>query len=145
MKKSNWAFAAIMLVASIAFATDNTTRANQAALRQELIQLAQAQTDQAAEVPLTPEQNAEIQRKDFVDRLTELRDRDSDLDKQAIRITQEISVLESQLKQSKLETKRVKIDQKDVKRNIKELEREKNLFDKQDKRRKQMDALRSGN
>ena len=145
MKKNIWGLVMLALVAGNVFAVATITPRTQALPRYYSAQFAQAQTPVIEEPVLSAEEQAIEQRKDFVDRLTELRDRESSLDKQAIELIQSNSALASQLDQNNLERKRVKVDQKDVKRNIKELEREKNIFDKKDKQRKKIEKLMSGN
>jgi chromosome segregation ATPase len=143
MKYSMWIIAFIALTVSLGFAatTDNPGQTTQ--VQKEIVQVTQAQP--SGDQPVSAEGQAEVKRKEFVDRLTALRDRESDLDRQAIALRQELENLQSRMEQAKLELKRVKVDQKDVQRNFKELEREKKIFDKKDKLRKKMDKLQSGN
>ncbi len=146
MKNKNiWIMVMLALVAGNVFAATTIKPQTQMLPRYCNAQYAQAQTQVVEEPVLSAEEQAVVQRKDFVDRLTELRDRESSLDKQAIQLIQDNSALASQLDQNNLERKRVKVDLKDVKRNIKELEREKNIFDKKDKQRKKIEKLMSGN
>lgn len=145
MKKNIWGLVMLALVVGNVFAAATIKPRVQALPRYYNAQYAQAQAQQTPEAVQTAEEQAVEQRKEYVDRLTELRDKKSSLDKQAIQLIQDNSALASQLDQNNLERKRVKIDQKDVKRNIKELEREKNIFDKKDKQRKKIEKLMSGN
>ncbi|MBL0063006.1 MAG: hypothetical protein IPP40_16370 [bacterium] len=145
MKKNIWVLVMFALVAGNSFAAATITPRNQMIPRYYNAQYAQAQVQQTPEPVQSAEEQAVVQRKEFVDRLTELRDRESSLDKQAIQLIQDNSALASQLDQNNLERKRVKVDQKDVKRNIKELQKEKNIFDKKDKKRMKMDKLMYSN
>lgn len=148
MNLNIWLLFVITLAIGNTFANTSPALHNQFFPRLSEAQFAQAQTEQTVkseEPELNAEEQAVLQRKEFVERLTELRDKESSLDKQAIQLIQDNSALASQLDQNNLERKRVKIDQKDVKRNIKELEREKKIFDKKDKQRKKIDKMLSGN
>ncbi len=146
MKKKNiWIMIMLALIAGNVFAATTIKPQTQTLPRYYNAPNAQTQTQVVEEPVLSAEEQATVQRKEFVDRLTELRDKESSLDKQAIQLIQDNSALASQLEQNNLERKRVKVDLKDVKRNIKELEREKNIFDKKDKQRKKIEKLMSGN
>jgi chromosome segregation ATPase len=143
MKCSMWIIAVIALLISNGFSATKDNPGQTTQVQKEIAQVTQAQPSE--DQPVSAEGQAEVKRKEFVDRLIELRDRESELDKQTIMLRQEYENLQSRLKQIKLELKRVRVDQKDVQRNIKELEREKKVFDKKDERRKEMDKLQSGN
>jgi predicted RNase H-like nuclease (RuvC/YqgF family) len=137
--------AAALFISTAGYGADTNKSVDQTKPSQGTEQFAQAAQDNEDTKSMTDEEQAVVERADFVDRFTALQDWNSELDKQYIQLNQEFSSLKSQLKQNKLERKRIKIDQKDTKRNHKELQREKSLFEKQEKQRKQMDKLHSGN
>jgi len=139
MKCGPGIIAVIVLTVSIGSAAGKNTPCDQMRARQESDLV--AQTDLGRYQSVSAEGNAEAKREEFADRMTELRDWESDLDKQAIELHQEISDLQSLLEQNALELERVKVDQKDVQRNIRELEHERMLFDKKDRLRRKMGKL----
>lgn len=145
MKCSVWILAVIVSTTSIGFAAVTDTPRDQMKAGQENVQLAKMQTGQSQAKPLSAEGQAEVKRKEFVDLMTVLKDRESELDRQTITLRQEASNLQSRMEQVKLELKRVRVDQKEVQRNIRELDRERKIFDKKDKQRKIIEKMQSGN
>ncbi|RPH94692.1 hypothetical protein EHM69_06610 [candidate division KSB1 bacterium] len=144
MKFSIWIIAAAVLTVGIRHAAAKNISRDPVKTPQENVRVEQIQTEQVRDQPFSAEVWAEVIRKEFVGRLTDLRDWESDLDRQVIALDQEISDLQSQIEYNRLELERVRVDQKDVQRNIKELEREKDIFDKKDELRKKTERLQSG-
>lgn len=145
MKLNIWLLLIFSLALGSVYAADPPALDSQVLASPYIAQFVQAQVPQAEEPELSAEQQAVLQRKEFVDRMIELRDRRSELDKQSVQLVQDKYELSSQLNQNELERKRVRIDQKAVTRNIKELERETNIFTKRDKQRKKIEKMQSGN
>jgi len=85
----------------------------------------------------------ELERREFSDRLSELQDWESDLDRQEIGLKQEHSDLQCQITQNQLELERVEVDRRDIQRSLRELAQDKDRFEKQAERRQKWWKLRS--
>jgi hypothetical protein len=132
-------------IVSYGFAAAIDIPRDQIKAHQGLVQIAFMYSGPGYDLPISDEGKAEVKRKEFIDRLIELRGQDSILEMQTFELNQENFNMLSQLEQNQLKLKQVKVDRKDVRRTIKELEREKQLFDKKDSLRKKMDKSQSAN
>jgi hypothetical protein len=139
MKYSIWMIAVIVWTVSNGFSVAMDIPRDQMRTHQDFIQIAFMYNGPGYDMPISTEGKAEAMRKEFMDKLSELRGKDSDLEMQTFKLNQENFDMQSQLEQNELELKQVKFDWKDVQRVIKEIEREKHLFDKKDKLRKSVD------
>jgi hypothetical protein len=136
MKYSMWMIGVIGWIVSNGFAATMDIPRERMAAHQNRVQIALIQNGPGQDMPISAEGIVEAKRKAYIDRLTELRGHDSDLDMQKFELNQENFDMQSQLEQNQLILKQVKIDQIAVRRTIKELEREKSQFDKMDRQRK---------
>lgn len=133
MKYSMWMMTIMALTTSIGLAAIVVISRDRIKTDPEVTQVITSSTEQSQVLSNKANIWAEETRKEFADRLIELRDWELDLGKQTLELNQENSALQYKMEQNKLELELIKVDQKGVQRDIAELEREKEIFDIQDK------------
>jgi len=145
MKYSMWMTVVIGWMVSCGYAATMDIPRDKIPAHQDSIQIALIQNGLGQDMPISAEGTTDAKRKAYMDRLTELKGHDSDLDLQTFELNQENFDMRSQLEQNELELKQVKIDQVALRRTIKELEREQSQFDKKDSLRKKTVTSQSEN
>jgi TolA-binding protein len=145
MKWTVWILVVIVLIVSSAPAATMDFPRGPMKLRPNYVQIAFIHNGISFDLPISAEGKAKVKQREFMNRLSELKGKYSDLEMQTFELNQENLDMQSQLEQNTLELKQVEIDRKGVRRTIKELEREKNIFDKKDRLRKKTDQSQFGN